>query len=57
VEAGVELLRARGAEGSEEDLQAAAKEYDRHSFALTLLGSYVRTAHKGDIRHREDIPP
>jgi tetratricopeptide (TPR) repeat protein len=57
VEAGARLLRARGARGSEEDLEAAAKEYEGHSFALTLLGTYIRNAHRGDIRQREDIPP
>jgi tetratricopeptide (TPR) repeat protein len=55
-EAGAELLRARGAKGSEEELRAAAKEYDGHSFALTLLGTYIRNAHKGDIRKRVHIP-
>jgi tetratricopeptide (TPR) repeat protein len=57
VEAGAELLRARGAHGSEEELRAAAKEYDGHSLALTLLGTYLRKAHKGDIRKRDLIPP
>ena len=56
-EAGAELLRARGANGSEEDLRAAAKEYDGHSLALTLLGTYLRKAHRGDIRKRDLIPP
>jgi tetratricopeptide (TPR) repeat protein len=56
-EAGAELLEARGAKGTEEELRAAAQEYDGHSFALTLLGSYVRKAHKGDIRKRDLIPP
>jgi hypothetical protein len=51
-EAGAELLRARGAKGAEEELQAAAKEYDGHS----LLGAYIRKAHKGDIRKRVHIP-
>jgi hypothetical protein len=55
-EAGAELLKARGAKGSDEELQAAAKEYDGHSFALTLLGTYIRKAHKGDIRKRVHIP-
>jgi nucleoside phosphorylase len=56
-EAGAELLKARGARGSDEELEAAAKEYDGHSFALTLLGTYIRNAQKGDIRKRDLIPP
>jgi tetratricopeptide (TPR) repeat protein len=56
-EAGAELLRARGGHGSEEDLRAASEEYDGHSLALTLLGTYLRKAHKGDIRRRDLIPP
>jgi hypothetical protein len=56
-EAGAELLKARGANGAEEELRAAAKEYDGHSFALTLLGTYIRTAYRGDIRRRDLIPP
>jgi hypothetical protein len=55
-EAGAELLTPRVAKGSEEELRAAAKEYDGHSFALTLLGTYIRKAHKGDIRKRIHIP-
>ncbi|MDI1451401.1 hypothetical protein [Polyangium sp. 6x1] len=55
--AGAELLKARGATGLEEELRAAADEYHGHSFSLTLLGSYIRKAHKGDIRNRELIPP
>ena len=56
-EAGAELLKARGAKGAEEELQAAAEEYEGHSLALTLLGTYLRKAHRGDIRKRDLIPP
>jgi tetratricopeptide (TPR) repeat protein len=56
-EAGAELLAAHGAEGPPAELRDAAREYDGHSLALTLLGSYVRKAHKGDIRKRALIPP
>ncbi len=55
--AGAELLRARGANGTEEELRAAAKEYEGHSLALTLLGTYIRKTQSSDIRKREDIPP
>ena len=56
MEAGSELLKARGARGTEEELQAAAKEYDGHCLALTLLGGYIRKRHKGDLRQRIHIP-
>jgi nucleoside phosphorylase len=56
-EAGAQLLVERGAKGTEEELRAAAKEYDGHCLALTLLGSYVRKAYKGDIRKHDIIPP
>lgn len=54
--AGAELLRARGAKGTEDELQAASREYEGHGLALTLLGSYVHKACKGDIRRRDRIP-
>jgi tetratricopeptide (TPR) repeat protein len=56
-EAGADLLKARGARGAEEGLRAAAEEYEGHSLALTLLGTYLRNAHRGDIRKRDLIPP
>jgi tetratricopeptide (TPR) repeat protein len=56
-EAGAKLLIERGAKGLDEELRAAAKEYDGHCLALTLLGSYLRKAHKGDVRKRDIIPP
>ena len=56
-EAGAELLAAHGAKGPPAELREAAREYDGHSLALTLLGSYLRRAHKGDVRKREMIPP
>jgi tetratricopeptide (TPR) repeat protein len=56
-EAGAELLKARGAKGPETELREAVREYDGHSLALMLLGTYLRKAHKGDIRKRDLIPP
>jgi tetratricopeptide (TPR) repeat protein len=56
-EAGAELLAAHGVKGPPAELRDAAREYDGHSLALTLLGSYVRKAHKGDVRRRALIPP
>jgi nucleoside phosphorylase len=55
-EAGAELLKARGAKGTEEALREASSEYKGHGLALTLLGGYIRKRHKGDIRQRAHIP-
>ena len=50
-EAGAELLKARGAKGAKTELQEAAREYDGHSLALMLLGTYVRKAYKAIAVH------
>jgi hypothetical protein len=51
--AGAQLLRALGVEGQEEELQRASDEFNGHCLALTLLGSYLVDAFKGDIRCRK----
>jgi hypothetical protein len=56
-EAGVELLKNRGAKGTDEELREAAEEYKGHSLALMLLGSYLGEAYEGDIRRRKEIGP
>jgi hypothetical protein len=53
--AGAELLRKLGATGSKEELRAAAEDMDGHALAITLLGTYVRTALQGDIRRRHEV--
>jgi tetratricopeptide (TPR) repeat protein len=55
-EAGAQLLNARGANGTNEELLQASTEYKGHSLALMLLGGYIRKRHKGDIRQRAHIP-
>jgi GTPase SAR1 family protein len=55
--AGKELLKSLGVTtGSGKDYQAAVKEYDGHALALTLLGHYIKSVHRGDIRRRDEIP-
>lgn len=56
-EAGAELLKARGAKGSDEELREAAREYKGHGLALILLGSYLEEVVRGDIRRRREIGP
>lgn len=55
-EAGVELLRNLGVIGPDEELKKAVEEFGGHALALTLLGSYLVVAYKGDIRHRDKVP-
>jgi tetratricopeptide (TPR) repeat protein len=56
-EAGAELLKARGAKGTDDELREAASEYKGHGLALTLLGSYLEDVAKGDILKRDEIGP
>ena len=43
--------------GTSEELREAAKEYDGHCLALSLLGSYLEDACEGDVRKRKEIGP
>jgi serine/threonine protein kinase len=54
-EAGAKLLRALGVEGPEAELRTASDEFGGHCLALTLLGSYLSDAYKGDIRCRREV--
>jgi hypothetical protein len=56
-EAAAELLKARGAIGSEDEMREVAREYRGHGLALTLLGSYLADVARGDIRRRKEIGP
>ena len=54
-DAGARLLQALGVRGDEADLRSASDEFSGHCLALTLLGSYLTDACKGDIRRREEV--
>jgi serine/threonine protein kinase len=54
-DAGAKLLRALGIQGSEAELRSASEEFSGHCLALTLLGSYLTDAYKGEIRCREEV--
>jgi serine/threonine protein kinase len=54
-DAGAKLLQALGVKGGEADLRAASDEFGGHCLALTLLGSYLTDAFKGDIRFRKEV--
>ena len=49
-EAGAKLLRALGVQGPDAELRKPSDEFNGHCLALTLLGSYLTDAYKGDIR-------
>lgn len=53
--AGATLLRSKGAWGEQSDLEAASDEYGGHGLALTLLGSLLRDAMRGDVRRRGEL--
>jgi predicted ATPase/GTPase SAR1 family protein len=53
--AGAKVLRAQNVTGDEEELRAASDEFGGHSLALTLLGSYLTDAYRGDIRCRGEV--
>src|SRR6202162_5718464 len=54
-DAGAKLLQALGVTGHEAELRNASDEFSGHSFALTLLGSYLTDAFSGDIRRRSEV--
>ena len=52
---GAELLRAYGIRGSQEELRLASEEYGGHGLALTLLSTYLRDAHGGNVAGRRGM--
>jgi tetratricopeptide (TPR) repeat protein len=56
-ESGAALLRARGVNGAEEELEAASREYGGNALALMLLGAFLVDVAGGDIQRRKEIAP
>ena len=54
-DAGGKLLRALGVKGGEAELRSASDEFGGHCLALTLLGSYLTDAYKGDVRCVKEV--
>lgn len=54
-EAGAELLASLGVKGTRAEFMQAAREFDGHALALTLLGGYLAEWHDGQIWRRHDI--
>lgn len=53
--AGANYLASLGVVGTHEELTEASIEYEGHALALTLLGSYLKIVHNGDIHSRSKI--
>ncbi|HVJ58705.1 MAG TPA: protein kinase [Terrimicrobiaceae bacterium] len=54
-DAGAKLLQTLGVRGDDDELRNASKEFDGHCLALTLLGSYLTDAYRGDVRRRTEL--
>lgn len=54
-EAGAQVLRAQGVKGTQAELEQASTEFDGHSLALTLLGSYLSDVYGGDVKRRTEV--
>ena len=54
-DAGAKVLRALRVKGDQAELRSASDEFNGHCLALTLLGSYLADAYKGDIRYRKEV--
>jgi tetratricopeptide (TPR) repeat protein len=54
-EAGAQVLKAQGVKGTQAELEQASREFDGHSLALTLLGSYLSDVYDGDVNRRGEV--
>ena len=52
----VELLKDLQVQGTDEELQKAAKDYDCHALSVSLLGNLLHRRQGGDVRKRDRIP-
>lgn len=53
--AGVQLLHRLGVHGSTQELAALVEGVRGHALTLNLLGTYLRDAHGGDVRKRDQV--
>ena len=54
-EAGVDLLKKLGVWGAESDLKQLVEDVKGHALTINLLGTFLRRAHKGDVRRRDRV--
>jgi tetratricopeptide (TPR) repeat protein len=52
---GASLLYTKGVRGTQQELEHASTDFHNHALAVTLLGTYLKEFHDGDIRCRTDI--
>ncbi len=55
LEAGVELIKRLGVQGTESEIRELVEEVKGHALTLTLTGRYIAQAHLGDIRKRDRL--
>jgi tetratricopeptide (TPR) repeat protein len=56
-EDGRDLLRKLGVQGSDDELARVVADWDGHALTLSLLGSYLKDHHEGDVSQIRKIPP
>lgn len=54
---GRDLLRKLGVQGKDAELDKVVKDWDGHALTLSLLASYLKDYHDGDIAQINNIPP
>jgi len=54
---GRELLRKLDIQGKDEELDRVVADWDGHALTLSLIASYLRDHHGGDLNRINDIPP
>uniref|UniRef100_UPI003D0B5BB8 NACHT domain-containing protein n=1 Tax=Haliangium sp. TaxID=2663208 RepID=UPI003D0B5BB8 len=52
---GAALLADLGARGTDDERRQAVRALGGHAFTLTLLGTYIRDAKRGDLRRRSEV--
>ena len=52
-EAGMHLLKTLGVKGTAREFETLVEDVKGHALTLTLLGTFLRDAHAGDIRKRD----
>ncbi len=54
---GRDLLRKLGVHGDDDELDRVVSDWDGHALTLSLIASYLRDHHGGDIAQIRNIPP
>jgi tetratricopeptide (TPR) repeat protein len=54
-EAGVQLLKTLGVNGSAQEFETLVEDVKGHALTLTLLGGFLKRAFHGDIRQRDRV--